>query len=408
MDKKSLLNTIGWHIENPGWAEFVNVVLWILIIGVGTWLVLFIIRRWLSVLLAVIVGKTRTKWDDILLEQGFFRRLAYLVIPIVAYIVLEHIQWEYKGILRRIIDIWLIINVLFIILSLLDAINKIYESYPVAKNRPIRMFIQIIKVFLYTAVIVTVISVLLNKSPEKLILGLGAFAAVLMLIFKDSILGFVAGVQLIANKMIRIGDWIEMPENNANGEVLEINLYTVKVQNWDMTISTIPTYQLVSQSFTNWRGMQDSSGRRIKRYVSIDINSVHFLSKEEIDKLEASGFLSGYIQEMIDKLGHLNENKGTVLDEQKLTNIGVFRIYLESWLNANPDINTDMTHMVRQLQPTATGIPIEIYCFSRKQEWVAYEQVQSDVFDHVLAIVPHFSLKVFQYPVTFLPMQEEV
>lgn len=406
MDKKNLLHAIGWHIENPGWAEFINVVLWMLIIGVGTWLVFFIIRRWLSLLLVIIVGKTRTKWDDILLEQGFFRRLAYLVIPIVAYIVLERIQWEYKDILRRIIDIWLIINVLFIILSLLDAINKIYESYPVARNRPIKMFIQIIKVFLYTAVIVTIISVLLNKSPEKLILGLGAFAAVLMLIFKDSILGFVAGVQLIANKMVRIGDWIVMPENNANGEVLEINLYTVKVQNWDMTISTIPTYQLVSQSFTNWRGMQDSSGRRIKRYVSIDINSVHFLSKEEIDKLEASGFLSGYIQEMIDKLEHLNENKETVLDEQKLTNIGVFRIYLESWLGVNPDINTDMTHMVRQLQPTATGIPIEIYCFSRKQEWVAYEQVQSDVFDHVLAIVPHFNLKVFQYPDTFLPMQE--
>lgn len=406
MDKKNLLHAIGWHIENPGWAEFINVVLWMLIIGVGTWLVFFIIRRWLSVLLVIIVGKTRTKWDDILLEQGFFRRLAYLVIPIVAYIVLERIQWEYKDILRRIIDIWLIINVLFIILSLLDAINKIYESYPVARNRPIKMFIQIIKVFLYTAVIVTIISVLLNKSPEKLILGLGAFAAVLMLIFKDSILGFVAGVQLIANKMVRIGDWIVMPENNANGEVLEINLYTVKVQNWDMTISTIPTYQLVSQSFTNWRGMQDSSGRRIKRYVSIDINSVHFLSKGEIDKLEASGFLSGYIQEMIDKLEHLNENKETVLDEQRLTNIGVFRIYLESWLGVNPDINTDMTHMVRQLQPTATGIPIEIYCFSRKQEWVAYEQVQSDVFDHVLAIVPHFNLKVFQYPDTFLPLQE--
>lgn len=408
MDKNSLLNTIGWHIENPGLAEFINVVLWMFIIGVGTWLVFFIIRRWLSVFVAIIVGKTRTTWDDIFLEQGFFHRLAYLVIPVVGYIVLEHIEWEYKDILKRVVDIWLIINILFIVFSLLNAINKIYESYPVAKNRPIKVFIQIIKVFLYTAVIVTIISVLVNKSPENLILGLGAFAAVLMLIFKDSILGFVAGVQLIANKMMRIGDWIVMPENNADGEVLEINLYTVKVQNWDMTISTIPTYQLVSQSFTNWRGMQDSSGRRIKRYVSIDINSVHFLSKDEIDNLKASGFLSGYIQDMLDKLSHLNENKETVLDEQKLTNLGIFRIYLESWLDANPDINMEMTHMVRQLQPTATGIPIEIYCFSRKQEWVAYERVQADVFDHVLAIVSHFNLKVFQYPDAFIPVQGKV
>lgn len=282
--------------------------------------------------------------------------------------------------------------------NLLSTINNIYESYPIAKNRPIRVFIQVLKTFIYTVVVIIVISIMVNKSPEHLIVGLGAFAAVLLLIFKDSILGFVAGVQLLANKMIRIGDWIVMPSNNANGVVLEINLYTVKVQNWDMTISTIPTYQLVSQSFINWRGMQESNGRRIERYVSIDISTVHFLSPEEIEGFRSSVYLKEYIEKMLSTLENMNKNKGTILDERKLTNLGIFREYMEFWLEANPDINNDMTHMVRQLQPTAVGIPIQIYCFSLKQEWIAYEKVQSDIFDHILAVVPHFNLKIFQYP----------
>lgn len=222
--------------------------------------------------------------------------------------------------------------------------------------------------------VITVISILVNKSPEHLIVGLSAFAAVLLLIFKDSILGFVAGLQLTANKMLRIGDWIQMDKNNANGTVLEINLYTVKVQNWDMTISTIPTYQLVSESFTNWRGMQESDGRRIMRSINIDIHSVHFLSREEIQKFTTSFFLKDYIGQMLQKLGNTNKDKITVLDEQKLTNIGVFRYYMDAWLSANPEINIEMTHMVRQLQPGPTGMPIQIYCFSANKEWVSYEK----------------------------------
>lgn len=219
-------------------------------------LLYFIARTWLSKLVKKMVGRTRNTWDDILYDQGFFRKLSSLIPPFAAYIVLSFIRWEFKYILLRMVDIWLIIVILFIVTSLLSAINQIYESYPISKNRPITFFIQLIKVFLYTVAVITVVSVLINKSPEHLIVGLSAFAAVLLLIFKDSILGFVAGIQLTANRMIRIGDWIQMDKNNANGTVLEINLYTVKVQNWDMTISTIPTYQLVSESFTNWRGMQ--------------------------------------------------------------------------------------------------------------------------------------------------------
>ena len=360
-------------------------------------LIYIISRKWLSKLLKKVVGKTKSTWDDILYDQGFFRKLASLIPPFTAYIVLTFITWEYKYVLRRLVDIWLIIVTLFIITSLLNAINKIYESYPVSKNRPITFFIQLIKVFLYTVVVITVVSVLVNKSPEHLIVGLSAFAAVLLLIFKDSILGFVAGIQLTSNNMIRIGDWIQMDKNNANGVVLEVNLYTVKVQNWDMTISMVPTYQLVSESFTNWRGMQESPGRRIMRSINIDIDSVHFLSHDEVVKFASSAFLKDYIDQMVAKLGDINKDKITILDERKLTNIGIFRYYMDAWIEANPDINTNMTHMVRQLQPGPTGMPIQIYCFSAIQEWVTYEKVQADIFDHIMAVLPEFGLKVFEY-----------
>ncbi len=360
-------------------------------------LLYFIARTWLSKLVKKMVGRTRNTWDDILYDQGFFWKLSSLIPPFAAYIVLSFIRWEFKYILLRMVDIWLIIVILFIVTSLLSAINQIYESYPISKNRPITFFIQLIKVFLYTVAVITVVSVLVNKSPEHLIVGLSAFAAVLLLIFKDSILGFVAGIQLTANRMIRIGDWIQMDKNNANGTVLEINLYTVKVQNWDMTISTIPTYQLVSESFTNWRGMQESDGRRIMRSINVDIHSVHFLSHEEIEKFTNSAFLKDYIDQMLNKLGNINKDKMTILDERKLTNIGIFRYYMDAWLEANPDININMTHMVRQLQPGPTGMPIQIYCFSANKEWVSYEKIQADIFDHIMAVLPEFGLSVFEY-----------
>lgn len=367
-------------------------------ITLGIAVLLYIVaRKWLSKLLKKFVGKTKNTWDDILYEQGFFRKLSSLIPPLTGYIILSFIDWHYKFIFYRLIDIWLIIVVLFILTALLNAINRIYESYPISKNRPITFFIQLLKVFLYTVVVITVISVLVNKSPEHLIVGLSAFAAVLLLIFKDSILGFVAGIQLTANRMIRIGDWIQMDKNNANGTVLEVNLYTVKVQNWDMTISTIPTYQLVSESFTNWRGMQESDGRRIMRSINIDIHSVHFLTHDEIQKFTTSAFLKDYIDEMLKKLGNINKDKMTILDERKLTNIGIFRYYMDVWLAANPEININMTHMVRQLQPGPTGMPIQIYCFSANKEWVSYEKIQADIFDHIMAVLPEFGLSAFEF-----------
>lgn len=396
-DSVSFLHRVSAWTEKAGMTDDESTQIKMAITITVAILIYIISRKWLSKLLKKVVGKTKSTWDDILYDQGFFRKLASLIPPFTAYIVLTFITWEYKYVLRRLVDIWLIIVTLFIITSLLNAINKIYESYPVSKNRPITFFIQLIKVFLYTVVVITVVSVLVNKSPEHLIVGLSAFAAVLLLIFKDSILGFVAGIQLTSNNMIRIGDWIQMDKNNANGVVLEVNLYTVKVQNWDMTISMVPTYQLVSESFTNWRGMQESPGRRIMRSINIDIDSVHFLSHDEVVKFASSAFLKDYIDQMVAKLGDINKDKITILDERKLTNIGIFRYYMDAWIEANPDINTNMTHMVRQLQPGPTGMPIQIYCFSAIQEWVTYEKVQADIFDHIMAVLPEFGLKVFEY-----------
>ena len=396
-DSVSFLHRVSVWTEKVGMTDDESTLIKMAITITVAILIYIISRKWLSKLLKKVVGKTKSTWDDILYDQGFFRKLASLIPPFTAYIVLTFITWEYKYVLRRLVDIWLIIVTLFIITSLLNAINKIYESYPVSKNRPITFFIQLIKVFLYTVVVITVVSVLVNKSPEHLIVGLSAFAAVLLLIFKDSILGFVAGIQLTSNNMIRIGDWIQMDKNNANGVVLEVNLYTVKVQNWDMTISMVPTYQLVSESFTNWRGMQESPGRRIMRSINIDIDSVHFLSHDEVVKFASSAFLKDYIDQMVAKLGDINKDKITILDERKLTNIGIFRYYMDAWIEANPDINTNMTHMVRQLQPGPTGMPIQIYCFSAIQEWVTYEKVQADIFDHIMAVLPEFGLKVFEY-----------
>lgn len=387
---------VSW-VNSIGTDGTEGVVLKIVIVVAVAGLLYFVAKKWLSKVLKRIVRRTKNTWDDILYDQGFFSKLSALIPPVAAYVILAIIDWEYKGIVKRLVDIWLVIVVLFIFIALLNAINRIYESYPVSKNRPITFFVQLIKVFLYTVVVITVFSVLLNKSPEHLIVGLSAFAAVLLLIFKDSILGFVAGIQLTSNNMIRIGDWIDMPKNNANGTVLEVNLYTVKVQNWDMTISMVPTYQLVSESFTNWRGMQESDGRRIMRSINIDIRSVHFLSHEEIEKFTTSAFLKDYIDQMVQKLGDINKDKITILDERKMTNIGIFRSYMDAWIDANKDINTNMTHMVRQLQPGPTGMPIQIYCFSATKVWVEYEKVQADIFDHIMAVLPEFGLSVYEY-----------
>jgi miniconductance mechanosensitive channel len=295
------------------------------------------------------------------------------------------------------LDVWIIFALISLLSAVLSGVNSVYMSYSSSKDKPIKVFIQVIEIFLYCAAVIVVIGMFTEKDVSTLLAGLTAFAAILMLIFKDSILGLVAGIQLSANNMVHVGDWIVMPSAGADGDVIEINLTTVKVQNFDKTITTIPTYKLVSESFTNWRGMEESNGRRIKRSVIIDVNSIHYLTEEEISTLIDSALLNSYMQKKLKDLEEYNASRKNRLDVRRLTNIGTFREYLESWIETNPDINQEMTHMVRQLQPTPTGLPIEIYCFSARQRWIDYENVQSDIFDHIYAILDLFNLRAFQF-----------
>ncbi|MFO7863766.1 MAG: mechanosensitive ion channel, partial [Salinivirgaceae bacterium] len=291
---------------------------------------------------------------------------------------------------------------LLVIDSFVNALHEIYTKAPISKDRPIKGYVQVVQIIVYFMGVITIIAVLIGKSPGTLLAGLGALAAVLMLVFKDSILGLVAGIQLSLNKMVKIGDWISMPAHGADGDVIEITLNTVKVQNFDKTITTIPTYALVSESFSNWRGMMESDGRRIKRSLYVDIRSIHFCSEELLNKLEKVHVLSDYIKSRRKEVSDYNKSKGVdesmMANGRRLTNIGVFRRYIEEYLKHHPQINQDMTFLVRQLQATEKGVPVEIYVFSKEQRWVHFENIQSDIFDHLLAAIPEFELSIYQNP----------
>jgi miniconductance mechanosensitive channel len=286
--------------------------------------------------------------------------------------------------------------------AILNTVEVIYSNFRASKEIPIKGFIQITKIAIYFLSAIFVISILLNKTPVYLLSGIGALAAVLMLIFRDSILGFVAGIQLAANRMVSNGDWIEMPKYGADGDVLEVALTTVKVQNWDKTITTIPTYALISESFKNWRGMQESGGRRIKRSVNIDMNSISFCNEEMLERFGKVQYISEYIETKRAELEEFNKaakvDNASLANGRRMTNVGTFRAYVRAYLRNHPMINEQMTFLVRQLQPTQNGLPIEIYVFSKDQVWANYEAIQADIFDHILAVVPEFDLRVYQNP----------
>ena len=347
--------------------------------------------------------KTKTKWDDILVEQGLFNRLAHIVPVLIIYYALPLI-FPATGtvilLLQRILLSYMIAVVLLMLSSFLSSVNIIYSSYKISKNRPIKGYLQIIRVFLFIFGIILIIATILDKSALGLLSGIGALSAVLMLVFKDSILGLVAAIQLSGNDMIRIGDWITVPDFGADGDVIDIKLQTVSIQNFDKTIVSVPIYSLISSSFKNWRGMSDSGGRRIKRHINIDMNSVKFCSEEMLKRFKEIDILGEYISERqkeIDK-NNAEENVNTelLINGRRMTNLGVFRAYIAAYLHKHPLIDTGMTFLVRQLQPSEKGIPLEIYVFSSDQVWANYENIQADIFDHLLASISFFDLAVYQ------------
>jgi miniconductance mechanosensitive channel len=352
-----------------------------------------------------LLQRTKTQFDDLLVKHHFFRNIAFLVPAFLIYNFIGDTIISSPGIINvvlKMIDVFFVVILLMIINSILDTINDYYNRYDFAKDHPIKSVIQIFKIFFYIIGLFSVIAMLFDKDLSSLILSLGAASAVIMLIFKDSILGFIGGLQLIFNKMVSIGDWISMPKFGADGTVLEINLTTVKVQNWDKTIITIPTYSLISDSFQNWKGMEESGGRRIKRAIYIDMNSIRFCTPEMLERFRKIQVLNKYIDATENRVVEYNAehhiDNEILVNGRRQTNIGVFRAYLEAYLSNRNDVNKNMTFMVRQLAPGEKGLPIQIYVFATTTDWVKYEGIQSDIFDHVLAVIPEFDLKIYQYP----------
>lgn len=311
--------------------------------------------------------------------------------------VVPHLSPDVRSVIGAIADAIVVLTITRMLSAILTCINQAYVRRPEAASRPIKGYLQVGKIILYCAAAVLIISILIGQSPLLLLSGLGAMAAVLILVFKDTILSLVASIQLSSNDMVRVGDWITMPSAQADGDVIDIALHTIKVQNFDKTITTVPTYKLISDSFQNWRGMAESGGRRIKRALMIDQNSVHFLSDEEIADARRFSVLRPYLDERSGEIAKWNGDRAAP-DRRRMTNIGVFRAYVAAYLAAHPQIAEDKTLLVRQLEPSANGLPLEIYCFTTTTAWGNYEAIQADIFDHLLAVLRDFDLRLFQQP----------
>ncbi len=380
---------------------YMSNIIMIVLIAIGCVVANFIAKKIVLKLIIRVIQSNKVKWDNIFLEKKVFHKLSHLVPAIIIYYAASLFP-TYQPLIVKASIIYMIIVSIMVMNALLNTFDEIYRTFEVSKIRPIRGYIQVAKIILFIIGGIVVFSNLLGQNPLIILSGLGALSAVLMLIFKDSILGLVAGVQLTSNDMVRVGDWIEMPKYNADGDVIDITLNTVKVMNFDKTITMIPSYALISDSFKNWRGMQSSGGRRIKRSIFIDTNSIAFCTSGMLEEFRKIHFLEEYINSKVEEINTYNTehqiNTESKVNGRNLTNIGVFRIYVQQYLKHHPKIHQNMTLIVRQLASGDTGLPLEIYAFSNDTNWGVYESVQADIFDHILAVAPTFGLRVFQNP----------
>lgn len=405
--EQSLQQTLLSYVQQVAPQATVDSVIYVLsafaVIATLAWISLWITRVIVNDKVTQLVLKTRSQWDDELHKHGFFRRCGHIIPALVISLFASFLLSPESAALvaiERLSMLYLVIASLFIVTALLNTIEDLYNASNLARRAPITGFIQVAKLLVTIIVIVLVISLLIDKSPIILLSGMTAIAAVLLLIFRDTILGFVAGIQIAANRMFNTGDWIEMPKYGVDGEILLIGLTNVKVQNWDKTISTLPTYSLTTEAVKNWRGMSESKGRRIKRSLNIDLRSVRFCDEDMLNQFANVKCLKDYIASKKQVLEQYNNEQQISTDDglnrRRLTNLGTYRIYLEHYLRQHQDINQDMTLMVRQLKSSELGLPLEIYCFSANQEWVAYEGIMADIFDHAIAMLPVFGLSAYQ------------
>ena len=371
-----------------------------LLIGMLCLVAYFITSRILLRTVSHLFKKTSTKFDDILIEERVFSKLPFLVPLVILYNSKDLLYWN--NLLDRVILSTIALIFLYSLNALINALNEMFKLTELSKKFSIKSYTQIGKLLINIFGIIVVIAVLTGNSPVYLLSGLGALTAVLILVFKDTILSLVSSVQISSNDLFKVGDWVEAPQFGADGDVIDIALHSVKIQNWDKTISVIPTNKLIDSSFKNWRGMAESGGRRIKRSINIDMSSIKFCTNEMIDRYSKYNVIANYIKVKLEEVQRFNiENNITdesLINGRSLTNIGTFRAYIEGYLRNHNKIHDEMTFLVRQLSPSANGLPIEIYVFSNDTDWLNYEKIQADIFDHLLAVVSEFELKVFQNP----------
>lgn len=396
-----LENLEAWLLNNgvnETFAQLFKVGISLAAIAIFALIADYITRKIILVSVARIAKKTETEWDDILVSRKFFHKLAHFAPAIVIYSTISIALYDYSPKLTvffyDLTKIYMVVVALLVVNSFLNAAHDIYQTLPSAKSRPIKGYLQVVKIIIYFLGGIVIISILINKNPANLLVGLGASAAILLLVFKDTILGLVASIQLSANNLVKPGDWIEMPSRKIDGTVIEISLNTVKVQNYDRTINTIPTYAMISESFQNWQGMVESDGRLIKRSILIDMKSIKFCTNEQLDRFSKISPLKEYI----DSKKNSKDNALALNNDQSITNFGVFRKYTEYYLKKNPNINQNATVVARHRQPSENGMPLEVYCFSKEKALANYEEVQSEIFEHILSVMPEFGLRVFQRP----------
>ncbi|MCF8067674.1 MAG: mechanosensitive ion channel family protein [Desulfobacterales bacterium] len=361
----------------------------------------FITKRYVVKTMATLIIKSKTKFDDALFQEGPLRRIAYLA-PLIVIFSSANLFPFAEEIIQKIsmaVFWWLL---LFLAGALLTGLNEIYTHSDVSKGRSIKGYIQVIKILIYLIGGTVIISSLLGRSPLIIFSSFGAMTAVLLLIFRDTILSFVTSLQISSNDLVRVGDWIEVPKYGADGDVVDIALHTIKIQNWDKTFTIIPTHKLIEETFKNWRGMQLSGGRRIKRAIYIDIESVRFCDDAMVEKFKRVKILKDYVVRKEEELKKYNEEQGVdpdvLINGRRMTNIGTFRAYIVAYLKNHKKIHQGMTFIIRQLPPCETGLPIEIYVFTNDTAWANYEDIQADIFDHLLAGMSEFDLRIFQNP----------
>ena len=364
-------------------------------------LAFYITEKVIFNLLAKMFKKTSTDIDDILIKRKVFNRLAYLVPALLLY-NFSYVIPKLSPLIQKISLSLMAMTGLMVINAFLNAISDIYGKTKYSQRIHIKSYIQTLKLIINILGIIVIIAILIGKNPTWLLSGLGAMTAILLLIFKDTILSLVASIQINSNNLFKVGDWIEVPQFGADGDVIDIALHSVKIQNWDKTISVIPTHKLIDSALKNWKGMSDSGGRRIKRSLYIDINSIRFCTEKDLEKFTKFQLLNKYINSKHAEITQYNINNdidsSEIINGRHLTNIGTFRAYVEAYLRNNGKIHTDMTFLVRQLEPTSKGLPIQIYVFSNTTEWISYESIQADIFDHLLSVIPEFGLRLFQNP----------